>query len=260
MAEHEPIRDLDAARRADRALDALLVEAGSGEQATEAWTADCPDDVGQWHELALGVLKEEEALELEAHADQCAACAADRDLARSFAEDVAGAAHQAGPVREAVVNGPAAEGSPSTGATAWSTRRGALALAATVLIAFLGLYWMRSSPEALPTVTGPGSGDTVRSGSEITLTAPAGDLTEIPEFLSWSSSIETDFLVTVQRVDGTVVLERRTAGAELALTVEDRAALRSEVTYTWFVTAEQGDQRVRSPSKQFVIRGTEGEL
>lgn len=249
MTEHPRNGDLEPARAADRALEALLAEVGEETRESRSgtrWTKDCPDDVGLWHELALGALDDTQARRFAAHAEVCALCAADRDLARSFARETG----------ELVESLPATEPSPAqTSPESRPLRQGLLALAATVLLGFAGLVWVRTSAPELPPVDAPGTGDAMRSGTDITLVAPVGTIDGLPERLDWNSSVDgVEFQVSVQRVDGSMVFERRTSVPELVLSAAERSALEHDVTYRWSVTAQLDGRRLRTPEQEFVAR------
>ena len=254
MADDRPLDDLDTSRRKDQALEVLLDDLGRRSTAEalgpERWTGDCPDDVGLWHELAIDALDGETADALETHAASCPLCATERDLAGSFAAEV-DAQQNTAPTPSAVV----AETRPSDTNRSW---RPALALAATLLLAVVGWLSTRTSSPDLPPVEGPGSGSTMRSGSEVVLVAPNGELAELPSHFSWNSTTdEAEFRVTVQRVDGRVLFERRTNETQLQLSPEERGALEKDVTYTWYVTANLGENEIRTTAVQFVVASPE---
>lgn len=252
MTDQRSSEDFERARRTDQAVERLLGELGrdtraTGDAASERWTNDCPSDIGLWHELALGELEAPRARELEAHASSCPMCAADRDLAWSFVEEVDRTESHAPPAEPAQLE---VAGSRSGGP--W---RAVLGLAATVALAFTGLMWLRSSPQDLPAIGGPGSGIAMRSATGVELLAPRGTVDQIPERLSWSSPVEgAEYVVTVQRVDGSVLFERRTTESQVLLSDVEQAALQRDVTYSWFVMVRLDDQRLRTPQSQFVIR------
>jgi hypothetical protein len=187
---------------------------------------------------------------LEAHAERCPACAAERGLARLFdaAPEQAGARPadvEALVARLAAASplGGAEPVAPASGAQVirfpgrsekqtpvepgeartrgasrriparpWSLTRLAAA-AILVLAAGLGFQLMRSAPPELPD---PGRGEAVR-GATIEVLEPLGDLSDAPAELRWAPwNGAAAYRVRIVEVDGTVLWELRLPAASPA--------------------------------------------
>jgi hypothetical protein len=214
----------------------------------EEWLLDayagCPPPES-FLKAETGALDPEARRRLDEHADRCPACAAERDLARSFdagpeagdvrPEDVAfvvGRLEAASPVRTAkVVPFPAVRRRP----VVWLAR---LAAAAVVILA-AGLFWQRflASP---PLPAPPGSGGVVRGGMVEPLD-PLGDLAAMPAELRWELRPgAASYRVRLWTVDDTVLWEATVSAPPARLPAAVVQGLQPAVTYTWSVEALDG--------------------
>jgi hypothetical protein len=232
--------------------------------------AGCPPPEA-FLEAEAGALDAEARRRLDEHADRCPACAAERDLARSFEagpaagdvrpEDVAFVvAHleAASPVRPAatapgnVVPFPAARPRPaaSPARSSWPAR---LAAAAVVLLA-TGLFLRDYFPApSLPDVPEHG---VVRGGALETV-APVGDVAATPAVLRWvPRQGAAAYLVSLETVDDRVLWEERVAAPPALLPAEVIAGLQPAVTYIWSVQAldAKGARLALSEPARFRVR------
>ena len=118
------------------------------------------------------------------------------------------------------------------------------------------MLWLRSTPAELPPVQGPGSGEVLRSGAGIVLESPLGTLTSLPQRFAWRPEpTAAHYTLRIERVDGELLIERRTEDAMVELTADERTRLRDHVTYDWLVTADDGTgETLRSDRQSFVSR------
>jgi hypothetical protein len=211
--------------------------------------AGCPPPEA-WLEAEAGALAPQERRTLEAHADRCPACAAERDLATLFdagpaeagasPEDVAFIVSQlekASPVRPAGRNSETSRVVPFPGQR---TRRFPAsfvrfaAAAALVLAVGLGYRTLYSPSPSLPA---PPQNETVR-GSEVEVVAPVGEVLEIPGELRWAPVPgAVSYRVRLSAVDGTVLWDGTAAAPPVRLPAEVGAGLHRAVVYVWTVEA-----------------------
>jgi hypothetical protein len=206
----------------------------------------------------------EERRRLDAHADRCPACAAERDLARLFSEapEVSGVAREdldfvvarleeASPVRSAgqligqVVRfpspaavtpaRPAARRSAGRSSSAWPGSFWKIA-AALILVLGGGLLYRLAQPAA-PLLPAPVVGGPVRGG-EIEALSPLGDQGEIPSELRWVPREGARlYRVRLSAVDDTVLWETTVPAPPARLPAGVASGLHRAVSYTWTVEA-----------------------
>lgn len=210
--------------------------------------AGCPPPEA-WLEAEAGSLTPQERRALEAHADRCPACAAERDLATLFdagpaesgasPEDVAfivSRLEKASPVRPAGRN----SGSPRVVPFPGRSRRFSASLvrlaAAAVLLLAVGLgYRMLNHPS--PSLPAPPQNETVR-GAEVEAVAPVGEVPEIPGELRWEPVPgAVSYRVRLSAVDGTVLWDGTAVAPAVRLPAEVGARLHRAVVYVWTVEA-----------------------
>jgi hypothetical protein len=232
-----------------------------------AWAdpaAGCPPPEA-FLEAEAAVLTPAERRRLDEHAEQCPACAAERDLARLF--DAAPAAAGVRPEEVAAVVGrislpggagaakaKEAEGGrvvpfpsrprpvsvPSEGTVKARPARSWMRwAAAAVLVVGLGLMLQLLRPVA-PPLPDPEMGG-VRGG-RIELLAPLGEVATAPAALRWAP-VEgaAAYRVRLLAVDDEVLWEARATGPSVALPTEVAARLQGAVTYRWTVEALAAD-------------------
>lgn len=186
--------------------------------------------------LTLDELSPEERRGIEEHADRCPACAAERDLARTFAappEEIESRQEDVGFV-VARLQGMAPFRRPSR--MQWAQR---LAAMLVVILGATVLLWMRSDdPPPLPTP----SAQTVQRGTDLAVVAPRGELAEMPEELRWEAAAEgaRSYRVTLRGVDGSALWEQTVAASSVRLPEELLRGLHAGVSYTWTVEALDG--------------------
>jgi hypothetical protein len=226
--------------------------------------AGCPPPESFLESVDLGP---EERRRLDAHADRCPACAAERDLARLFAEapEASGVAREdldfvvarlkdASPVRSAdrpigqVVRFPSPAAAPpappearrSAGRsnTPWPGSLWKLA-AALILVLGGGLLFRLAQPAA-PLLPSPVVGGPVRGG-EIEALSPVGDLGEIPSELRWTPREGARlYRVRLSAVDDTVLWETTVPAPPAQMPANVVSSLHRAVSYTWTVEALDG--------------------
>lgn len=185
---------------------------------------------------------------LLAHAEGCAACAAELELARAFdatprsaaeAEEIA--ALSAGLEARSAVAPPMArvipmrQNSPAPGDRRFPGWSRLAAAALVVLSVGLGLRWsgVRLSPE-LP--DGPAK-DIVRSG-ELQLEHPIGELEGRPVELAWQAVAgASTYRIEVRDVAGDQLFEAASPSPTLVLAGTQASLLESHVSYSWLVVA-----------------------
>lgn len=239
--------------------------------------AGCPPPEAFLEAEAEG-LSPEERRKLDAHADRCAACAAERDLARLFdaAPEEAGVRpedldfvvsrlKETSPVQTApetpertapnVVAFPGALGAGRESAR--GTRRSSSLLrfaAAAILVLAAGLGY-RASQSPDPALPAPEIG-VMRSG-EVEAVAPIGELAEMPAELRW---VLTDgaasYRVRIIAVDGAVLWESTASAPSVRLPAEVAGRLHRAVSYTWTVEAlaPNGERLAVSEPVPFKVR------
>lgn len=239
-------------------LEAWLGEAYGG----AGRGAGCPP-AESYLDLAEGALDETAAARLEAHAEACPACAAERELARAFASGEPGEGFDAGtlagvvaeverglPVRAPADAAPGAGESrilpfarpvPAAGPAAarplLRPRPSWMRWAAAALLVLAAGLAYRGLPPSMPPLPAPESGGVVRGG-EVELSAPAGDLAELPAELRWEPFPgAARYRVRLLAVDDEVLWEGETGEARVALPADLLQTLHRAVSYRWTVEA-----------------------
>lgn len=236
-------------------LDAWLRAAYAGPEAGHP--AGCPPPEA-FLEAEVEGLSPAERRALDAHADRCPACAAERDLARLFdaAPEEAGVRpedldfvvsrlEESSPVRSIsnapnVVLFPAAVRSGHRRAEAprsrWQSRSLVrfAAAAALVIAAGLGYRAFQSPDPALPP---PELGGVMRGG-EVEAVAPVGEVAETPAELRWVLiDRAASYRVRMTAVDGSVLWESTVSAPPAHLPADVAGRLHRAVVYTWTVEA-----------------------
>lgn len=222
----------------------------------QAWPGpECPPPEAF---LADAALSAEERARIEAHADVCPACGAERTLARAF-----GAPTMASPEAQAITETLRArapwranEAKPDPRfETRRRMRRFAVAvpfaLAAAVVLG-IGVVLQFGAPGA-PPVSAPGTGAVMR-GSTIDVVAPAGDVGALPDELEWEPVPDAaSYRVAIIGVDGETLWQATVEEPPAAIPPETRANLHPSVRYRWQVEAldERGARIARSEATAF---------
>jgi hypothetical protein len=210
---------------------------------TQAWPGpDCPPPEAY---LPDADLSDAERARVESHARACPGCAAERALARSFDADAAGDADSDAIVQTLRANAPWRPRVAS--ASTLERTRGAgrprrrlsfgipLAMAAGVLLA-VGAIFQIVGPDA-PPIGAPGTGMIMR-GSEIEAVAPAGDIAQAPDALSWHEVPDAvSYRVSIVGVDGDTLWSGAAAGSPAVLPDAALTAMHPAVLYRWQVEA-----------------------
>jgi Putative zinc-finger len=230
--------------------------------------AGCPPPEAYLAE-EMAALAPEERRRLEAHADGCPACAAERELARAFdAGEAAVPAADVDWVTARLRGEPAAPATPvaapmgmpppgrvvpfrgRTAARAWTR----LAAAAVLVVAAgLTLRTLYERPPALPEP--PRSG--VVRGGEVEPSAPLGEVAEPPAELRWQPVAgAAGYRVRLVTVDETLVWQDVTNEPNADLPAEVRSGLQRAVSYEWTVEALAADGSTlgRSAPAHFRLR------
>lgn len=264
-----------------RTLDAWLRAAYADEE------AGCPPPE-VWLEAEMEGLSAEERQALEAHADRCPACAAERDLARMFdaAPDAAGVrpedlsfvvsrVEEAAPVRPApsvgepnVVAFPGSRretreevAPPSRSSRSSRPSRSLLRFAAAAVLVLGGLLGYRAFQTPDPALPTPEVGGVMRS-SEVEALGPQGEVAEMPTELRWVPTAGAAFYrVRITTVDDTVLWEGTALASPARLPAEVAGRLHRAVLYTWTVEAMNagGAPLAVSEPVQFRVRPAPGE-
>jgi hypothetical protein len=226
-----------------RTLDAWLRAAYASQE------AGCPPPESFLEAEAEGLSADERRV-LDAHADRCPACAAERDLARMFEaapdeadvrpEDlsyVVARMEETLPVRPASsvtpFPGPRREEAPRS-----RPSRSLLRFAAAAVLVLGGLLGYRAFQNPEPTLPAPPEVGGVMRGSEVEILAPVGDVAEMPTELRWVPKGGAAFYrVRITAVDDTVLWEGTTLAPPARLTEEVAGRLHRAVFYTWTVEA-----------------------
>ena len=217
----------------------------------------------------MAALAPEERRRLEAHADACPACGAERELARAFDAGEAGTSAADVDWVTARLRGepaapatPAAKptGMPATGRVVPFRGRGAVrtwtrlaAAAVLVLAAGLTLRTLYERPPALPE---PPRGGVVRGG-EVEPTAPLGEVAESPAELRWQPVAgAAGYRVRLVTVDETLIWQDATSEPTARLPAKVRNRLQRAVSYEWTVEALAADGSTlgRSAPARFRVR------
>jgi hypothetical protein len=203
---------------------------------------DCPPPEVYLSDAALNAA---DRSRVEAHARTCPACAAERELARSFdatgkqsedAEAIVQKLQTSAPWKSRKVT--PMSGRPRT--TERNRRRPAfmglpLAMAAGVLIA-VGAALQLLGPHA-PPIGAPGTGSAMR-GADIEVMTPAGDIATAPDELDWQDVPNAvSYRVRILLVDGEPLWTETVAGSPAKLPQLTASALHASVLYRWQVEA-----------------------
>ncbi len=203
----------------------------------------CPDV----EEVAITVLEgsEEDLAALETHAAECAACAAEIALARSW-EEAKQDRDDLEPRRvERVVQQAPVPTRRTAGAPRWAVGGGLAAAALALLV--LGLP--RTGPPSVPERSGA---ETIVRSQEVAGLSPDGDLAAAPAALSWDAlEGARSYRVRVERVDGELVHAGETSETSYAL--RGIVELEPHVRYLWRVEA-LGDSSVIAASEEASLR------
>jgi len=211
--------------------------------------AGCPPPEA-FLEAETASLSPRERQALDAHADRCPACAAERDLARLFdaAPEEAGVRpedlsfvvsrlEKTEPVRPVSPNvvpfaRPRREKEEAPRSRSPLFR---LAAAAVLVIgAGLGYQTFHSTSPALPT---PEAGGVMRGG-EVEAVSPLGEVAEIPRQLRWVPVAGAgSYRLRVIAVDGAVLWEGTVPAPPALLPADVSGRLHRAVLYTWNVEA-----------------------
>jgi len=213
----------------------------------------------------------EERRRLEAHADRCPACAAERDLARLFdagpeaagvrPEDVdfvVGRLEAASPVRKAakpdagrVVPFPTAVRKPAAAPRPAFWR---LAAAAVLVLGGGLLFQLTQSGPGAPALPAPGT-ESVMRGGEVEAVSPVGELAEVPAELRWTPRPgAVSYRVRLSTVDDTVLWETAVPAPPARLPAEVVRQLNRAVVYTWTVEALDASGRRLAASEPVRFR------
>jgi len=226
---------MDEEQEHDTGLRKLLERAYPG--------PDCPPPEVYLPDAALSAA---ERSRVEAHARDCPACAAERELARSFdasgkpsedAEAIVQKLHDSAPWKAGKVT-PIGVARPRP--MERSRRRPAfmglpLAMAAGVLIA-VGAALQLLGPHA-PPIGAPGSGSAMR-GADIEVMTPAGDVATAPSELDWRDVPNAvSYRVSILGVDGEPLWNETVSQSPAMLPQSASNTLHASVLYRWQVEA-----------------------
>lgn len=202
-----------------------------------------------------GELSEAERRALLAHAEGCAACAAEVALAREFFEVAEGAAG----VEEVVArlpespfaSRPLAKVLPMRPKRPAALRPVAWAAAASVLLA-VALGWVALHDRGPASLPDRPASDVVRGG-RIEITTPLGVQAEAPAAIAWEEiRSAARYRVEILGVDGEPVAAADTTSPRWSLPGESRAALETLVSYRVRVVAFDavGAELAASPDEE----------
>ena len=255
MSESTPVR-----RELAEWLRDAYADAAAGCPPAEAYLAD-----------ELAALHPDERRRLEAHADACPACNAERELARAFDAGEAGAASEDVDWMTARLRGepvasvqpaaaPAPTGMPAAGRVVpfrgrTAARTWVRFAAAAVLVVAAGLT-VRTMYERPPALPAPPHGGVVRGG-EVEVVSPVGEVAEPPAELRWKPVAgATAYRVRLLAVDDTILWETKTSAPLAQLPAEVVTRLQRAVSYSWTVEAlaKDGAAVGRSTPARFRVR------
>jgi hypothetical protein len=222
-------------------------------------------------------LSPEERRALDAHADRCPACAAERDLARLFdaAPEEADVRPQDLDFVVSRLQEPAVAGSgapnvvPFPGPrraeraaekieaprSRWQSHSLLRFAAAALLVIGLGLGY-RAFQSPGPDLPEPPTGEVMRGG-EVEAVAPVGELAEIPAELRWVLvDRAASYRVRITAVDGSVLWEDTASTSPVRLPADVAGRLHRAVVYTWTVEAldPNGARLASSEPVRFKVR------
>lgn len=228
----------------DPRIRELLTHAYPGPDcpAPEVWLEDAP-------------LAAEERARIDAHAQGCPACAAERELARAFAGDEpakkdAGLSKDADAVVRRLRDNAPWRARPAPAAAVRDIRSAGrqrrrpftgvpLALAAGIVLT-LGVVLRVAGPHA-PPLGAPGAGDVLRGGA-IETSAPSGDVPATPEDLRWREVPgAASYRVSVLGVDDEPLWSATVVSPPVELPESVRETLHASVLYRWDVEAMDGN-------------------
>ena len=219
----------------------------------------------------LAALQPDERRRLEAHADTCPACNAERELAQAFDAGETGAAGDDVDWVTARLRGEAVASAQPAAATAPAgmpqagrvvpfrgrpaARTWVRFAAAAVLVVAAGLT-VRTMYERPPALPAPPHGGVVR-GSEVEVVSPVGEVAEPPRELWWTPVAgAAAYRVRLLAVDDTVLWETTTSAPPAPVPAEVMARLQRAVRYSWMVEALAADGTAvgRSAPARFRVR------
>ncbi len=214
---------------------------------------DCPSPE-DYLRLESGEAAPEERRRLEAHAERCPACAAERELARAFVagpepgEDVDFVVERLESLRLHEKPRPLEFRPRKPAMVRWV---GSLA-ALVVLLVGLGLF-LRG--QQAPTLPEPGRDEVLR-GAEIHDLQPSGEFPEVPREFRWMAIAgAASYRVTLRAVDDTVLWQASEPGPAARLPEEVARGLHPAVLYTWTVEAlnARGERLAASEPVRFTV-------
>lgn len=222
---------------------------------------DCPPPEA-YLEAELAALDVAARERLESHAESCAACAAQRDLAKAFESSEATDPSQHRDVERIarrLERHPPYRRRESW--LAWLPSWASIARApafqlglVAVLLIGVGIG-VRNASTPPPLSGGPDGGATRSSVLEVT--APVGELAEIPAEFAWRSiNGAVEYVITIRDVDDAELWRATTPRTAAALDGEVIAQLRPAVWYVWTVEAHDETGRIvaRSPEARFRVK------
>lgn len=230
--------------------------------------AGCPPPEAYLAE-EMAALSPADRRRLEEHADRCPACAAERDLARSFDEGpvslpaadvdfVVSRLEKASPVRPA--RGRVVPFRPRTAASPAAPRRSGLPVwrIAAALFMVLGavLLFQLTRPGGPPALPAPETGGVFRGG-EVEVIAPIGEVAVVPDELLWERTEGArSYKVRLLAVDDAVLWETTVPAPPARMPAEIFKSLHPAVSYTWTVEAlgSSGERLAVSEPVQFRAR------
>lgn len=211
----------------------------------------CPEP-SVFVDLLEGRLDDAMTAAVAEHAGHCPACAAERDLARSFVcprsiADPAGLDH---------VTARLDATRPWSSDAVRSARLGRrwpipMALAASVLLALGGLRLLDFAPQLPDTPA-----DDRMRGTVLEAIAPLGDIMSPPEALQWETlDVADHYIVTIRAVDDRVIWQQKFRDSPALIPEKTRAEFNPAVTYYWEVDARNSAEAslARSGSTGFRV-------
>ena len=223
-----------------------------------AWSPEngCPPPE-DWLRLETGEVTAEERRRLEEHEARCPACAAEREMARLFAEAPEAARDED---VEYVVSKLEALNLPKQpiplafpgrrrSSLVWAARLAAL----LVLALGVALFFRAGQAPPLPD---PGAGEVYRGGHLRPL-GPSGEISEMPREFRWEG-VEgaRSYRVTLRAVDDAVLWQETVTALSARLPEGVASGLHPAVLYRWSVEAldERGARLAVSEPVRFMVR------
>jgi hypothetical protein len=223
-----------------------------------AWSSEtgCPP-AEDWLRLQTGDVTADERRSLEAHAARCPACAAERDLARLFAEapetaqgeDVEYVVGKLESLKLQEQPVPLAFPGRRRPVLAWAAR-----LAALIVLAVGVALFFRAGQA--PPLRDPGAGDVYRGG-EVRVVGPVGEISQVPREFRWEAAEGArSYRVILRAVDDTVLWQETVTAPSARLPEDIVQGLHPAVVYRWNVEAldERGARLAASEPVQFMVR------